>query len=126
LLLTWQEFTAGGRPQGGTIIEDLRDMLTNVSPNDRPALALFRKTQVRTTFVEWLVDSLPSRGQNAYTEGAGFSDQALTTPSRLFAHVQTYARWGQLSDEQRAVAHAGFRDALLYLLKRAWYLFRKI
>lgn len=72
-----------------------------------------------TTFVEWLEDTLPTRAHNAFIEGAAFSDQALTTPSRSFAHVQTFARWGKVSDEQRAVEHAGFADALLYQERKA-------
>lgn len=119
MLVTWQEFTAGGRPQGGSIPEDLRDFVENVSPVDRPALALFRKTRAQTTFVEWQTDTLPARAFNAYTEGVGFTDQALQTPTRQFAHVQTFARWGQVSDEQRAVEHKGFADALLYQERKA-------
>lgn len=51
-LVTWQEFTSGGRPQGGSIVEDLRDFVENVSPVDRPALARFRRSRVPTTYVE--------------------------------------------------------------------------
>lgn len=114
MLLTWQEFTAGGRPQGGTIPEDLRDFVENVSAKDRPALALFRRSKVNTTFVEWLEDTLESRGDNAYSEGVSHTDQANTTPSRTFAHVQQFARWGQVSDTQRDVDHKGFADAMMY------------
>lgn len=42
------------------------------------------------------------------------SDQALTTPSRLFNHVQTFASWGFVSDRQRNVEHAGMADMMLY------------
>lgn len=119
MLLTWQEFTAGGRPQGGTIPEDLRDYVENVSPVDRPALARFRKTRINSTFVEWLEDSLPARAHNAYIEGVGSTDQALTTPSRSYTHVQTFARWGQVSDTQRSVDHKGFADAYLYQERKA-------
>lgn len=119
MLSTWQEYTAGGRPQGGSIVEELRDFVENVSAKDRPALALFRKSRVQTTFVEWLEDTLPSRGLNAQVEGAAASDPSLTTPGRTFAHVQTFARWGQVSDEQRAVEHAGFADAFLYQERKA-------
>lgn len=119
MLVTWQEFTAGGRPQGGTIPEDLRDYIENVSAKDRPALALFRKSRVGTTFVEWLEDTLPARGLNAFVEGAAQSDMDLTTASRLFAHVQNFARWGIVSDVQRAVEHKGFADAYLYQEKKS-------
>lgn len=118
MLLTFQEFTAGGRPQGGTIPEDLRDFVENVSAKDRPALALFRKSKVNTTFIEWLEDTLPSRGYNAYDEGVDATDPALTTPTRTFTHVQQFARWAKVSDIQRFVDHKGFSDALLYQEKK--------
>jgi hypothetical protein len=114
MLVTQQEFTTSGRPQGGSIPEDLRDWVENVSPVDRPALGLFRKTRVTNTYCEWLEDTLPARGFNAYAEGVGHTDQALTTPSRSFNHIQQFARWGQVSDTQRAVDHKGFADALIY------------
>lgn len=119
MLVTWQEFTAGGRPQGGSIPEDLRDFIENVSAKDRPALALFRKSRVGTTFVEWQEDTLPARAHNAFVEGVGESDMDLQTPVRLFAHVQNFARWGRVSDVQRAVEHKGFADAYLYQEKKS-------
>lgn len=119
MLSTWQEFTSGGRPQGGTIPEDLRDFVENVSAMDRPALAMFRRSKVNTLFIEWLEDELPARAHNAYNEGAASTDQALTTPTRTFTHVQTFARWGLVSDEQRATEHKGFADAYLYQENKA-------
>jgi len=118
-LLTWQEFTAAARPQGGSIPEDLRDFVENVSPVDRPALGLFRKSRVNTTFIEWMEDSLPSRAHNAYIEGVQATDQAQTTPSRTFTHVQQFARWGYVSDTQRSVEHKGFNDMYLYQEQKA-------
>jgi uncharacterized protein DUF5309 len=114
MLQTWQEFTAGGRPQGGSIPEDLRDFIENVSAVDHPALAMFRRSKVNTLFIEWQEDSLPARGFNAYSEGVAASDQALTTPTRTFTHVQTFARWGLVSDEDRATQHKGLADMFLY------------
>lgn len=119
MLSTWQEFTAGGRPQGGSIPEDLRDFVENASAKDRPALALFRKSRVGTTYVEWQEDSLPARGLNAFIEGVAQTDMDLTTPARRFAHVQNFARWGMVSDVQRQVEHKGFSDAFLYQEKKA-------
>jgi hypothetical protein len=94
------------------------DFVENVSPVDRPALALFRKVKVTNTFVEWQEDALAARGYNAQIEGADASDPALTTPSRVFNHVQTFAKWGKVSDVQRAVLHAGFEDAYMYQEKK--------
>lgn len=114
MLQTFQEFTSGGRPQGGSIPEELQDFVENVSAVDRPALALFRRSRVNTGFVEWQEDVLPARGFNAYVEGAAATDQALETPTRTFQHVQLFANWGLVSDRQRNVMHKGFNDAYSY------------
>jgi hypothetical protein len=114
MLQTWQEIPATGRPTGGSIVEDLRDFVENVSAVDRPALSLLRKSRVKTQFVEWLEDTLPARAHNAADEGAAATQPALTTPSRTVAHVQTFADWGMVSDVQRAVEHAGMEDMELY------------
>lgn len=116
-LLTYAELTGSAGPKGsGSIIEDLRDVLENVSATDRPALALFRKSRVRTHYVEWLKDSLGARGQAGQLEGAEFPSPApaLTTPSRLTNSVQIFAKWGQVSDLQRQVQHAATGDMFLY------------
>jgi hypothetical protein len=118
-LVTWQEFTSGGRPQGGSIVEDLRDFIENVSPVDRPALARFRRSRVPTTFVEWQEDVLEDRGHNATVEGAAFTNPGLTAPARLFAHVQSFSDWGRVADEQRLTQHAGLDDMLTYQENKA-------
>jgi hypothetical protein len=113
-LLTWQEFTAGGRPQGGSIPELLLDFIENVSPIDRPALALLRKVRVSGTYVEWQEDALASRAHNAWLEGVDSTNPDLTTPSRKFTHVQNFMKFGEVSDIQRYVDHKGFNDAYMY------------
>lgn len=117
-LLTWQELGTGGVP-GGSIPEDLRDFIENVSAKDRPALAMLRRSRVNTAYIEWLEDSLPSRGVNAQVEGQAAEDPDLTTPTRINAPVQIFGAWGTVSDLQRAVDHKGFSDALLYQEKKA-------
>lgn len=50
------------------------------------------------------------------------TDPALTTPSRSYNHVQTFAAFGYVSDRQRNVSHAGLDDMLTYqeLKKFLW------
>lgn len=52
--VTWQEFDSGGRPQGGTIREDLQDFIANVSPQETPLLSGLRQVRVQSGYVEWL------------------------------------------------------------------------
>jgi hypothetical protein len=123
-LVTHAEFTAGGRPQGGSIREDLQDFISNVTPRDVPVLANLRQVGVAGGYVEWQQDTLASRAVNAHIEGVAASDQALTTPSRLSQHVQTFASWGYVSDRQRNVTHAGMADMFAYQERKKFLQFR--
>jgi hypothetical protein len=114
MLNTWQEFTSGGRPQGGSIPELLMDFVENVSPVDRPALALFPRSRVTGTYVEWQEDSLAARADNAAVEGVDSTNPDLVTPARRFTHVQNFIKWGEVTDIQRFVNHKGFSDSYLY------------
>jgi hypothetical protein len=115
MLLTYQETSdLIGPKSNASIVEDLRDFIENVSAVDRPALALLRKSRVRTTYVEWLEDVLPARAHDAWDEGIAHTDISLATPTRSTATVQTFAKFGQVSDTQRNVEHAGLNDMFLY------------
>lgn len=115
MLLSYQELVGDVGPKSdGSIIEDLRDFVENVSAIDRPALAMLRKSRVRTHYVEWNTDTLAARGDNAWTEGVTHTDQAITVPTRSTASVQIFAKFGQVSDVQRAIEHVGMEDAFLY------------
>lgn len=119
LLQSWQELGTRAPLPNGTIVEDLRDFVENVSAVDKPALALLRKSRVRTAFIEWNEDTLPARGHNAALEGQDATSPDLTVPSRLHTAVQIFARWGQVSDLQRAIEHVGMEDMELYQESKA-------
>jgi hypothetical protein len=118
-LVTYDELIASSPKSNASIIEDLRDFVENVSAADRPALSVLRKSRVRTHYVEWLEDTLAARATNAQAEGAAATTPALTTPTRSTASVQIFAKWGQVSDVQRAVEHAGLEDMFLYQEQKA-------
>ncbi len=103
-LVTWDEFT-GTELKGGTIKEIVMSDVVNVVARDRPLMALLGVENVESLFIERLEDTLGSRGFNAVQEGAPFTAPDLTTASRLGYHVQRFAQWGQVSDEQRDTAH---------------------
>jgi len=69
-LVTFDEFTAGARPQGGTIRELVLNNVTNVITKKRPLMSVLGMGgRVSNTFVESLEDTLASRGDNAHIEG---------------------------------------------------------
>ena len=104
-LVTWDEFTSGERPQGGTIRETVLSEVVNLVSRRRPLMSSISSKPVTNTFVELLTDTLRSRGVNVTTEGAPATDPLLSQPIRHFVHVQSFAEWGIVSDEQRIVGH---------------------
>ena len=66
-----------GRP------EDLVSVVTNISPSETPLLSkLARGANGKQTVHEYLVDSFAASADNAAVEGAAFTAQPLTTPTR--------------------------------------------
>ncbi len=104
-LVTWDEFAESGRPQGGTIGEVVLEEVTNLISKDRPFLSMIGRRSVNSTFIELLTDTLGTRGPNAVEEGAAYTVPSLSQPVRHFVHVQSFGKWGQVSDEQRMVGH---------------------
>lgn len=103
-LVTWDEF-AEDATVGGTIKETVLAEVTNLISKERPLLSSIGSKPVTNTYVELLTDTLGSRGLNAHIEGAAATNPALTQAVRHFATVQSFAKWGVVSDEQRLVGH---------------------
>ena len=118
--VTWQEFTAAGRPQGGSIRENLQDFIANVAPQETPLLSGLAQSRVSSGFVEWQQDTLPARAWNAVLEGIAFTEMAVSLPTRLYTSVQTFYRSGVVSDRERQVEHAGFDDPFTYAENKAF------
>jgi hypothetical protein len=104
-LVTFDEFTASARPQGGTIAELVLGEVVNVTSKRRPLMSILSSKPVSNTYVEALTDTLAARAHNAFVEGIAYTDQASTQPARHFVHTQSFYKSGRVSDEDRLVAH---------------------
>jgi len=105
-LVTYDEIAAGGPGQGAqTLREIVMGDVVNVVSARRPVQALLGTEAAEALFFERLEDTLEARAHNAVQEGADFTAPDLTQPVRLQFIVQRFARWGQVSDEQRDTAH---------------------
>jgi len=63
--------------------EDLVSVVTNISPSETPLLSkLARGANGKQTVHEYLVDSFAASADNAAVEGAAFTAQTLTAPTR--------------------------------------------
>jgi len=116
-LVTWQEFDAGGRPQGGTIAELVLTEVTNLVSKKRPLMSSISSRGVSNTYVEILTDAYGSRKPNAWVEGVQATDMSMGQPTRHYVHVQSFANWGYVSDEQRLVRHYN-EDPYTYQVKK--------
>jgi hypothetical protein len=115
-LTTWDEF-GSAKPQDGTIRELVLSEVINLTSRRRPLMSILRSRPVSNTYVEDLQDTLDSRAFNATLEGAAATDPALSQPTRNFFHVQSFAKWGFISDEQRLVGHIN-EDPFVYQTRK--------
>lgn len=105
-LVTYDEIAVGGPGQGGqTLREVVMSDVINVVSKRRPLMALLGRENAEALFFERLEDTLKTRGHNAVLEGAQHTTPDLSQPERLQFIVQRFARWGEVSDEQRDTAH---------------------
>jgi hypothetical protein len=112
-LLTYNEFAAANQ-KGGSNREDLLDFIENLSPSDTPLFNNLGALKVEAGFVEYLEDTLSAAADNAFTEGAAATDQALSVPTRNFSIVQNFQKHYHVSNRQLSVTHAGLANMLGY------------
>lgn len=99
--------------------EDLLDMITNVDPYDTPWVTQAPKTRANHVVHEWLTDTLAAASTAGAVEGDDYSYTATTTPSRVLNVTQIFRKDIGVTETQRAVNPAGFKDAYAYEIQKA-------
>jgi hypothetical protein len=110
---------SSGFPQGGVIIDEVDDMITNMSPKDRPFLASIGKGTCSTTTPDWLEDVLATAAENKVVEGADAVAVALDPPDRLTNYTQIMEKTFLLSNTLQASQQHGYSDPLSYYTGKA-------
>lgn len=96
--------------------EDLVAVVTNISPTETPLLnKLARGADARQTSHEFLVDVFASSADNAKVEGAAFSSDTLTAPTRARNLTQIFRNDIEISGTQQIVSDP---SALPYQVKK--------
>jgi hypothetical protein len=108
----------------GVAREDLLEQITNLSPYDTPFVSQAPKVGCRHIYHQWLIDNLAAVGTAPNTltgavEGADWSLDTLSTPSRIFNVTMILRKDIGLSESQRAVDTAGFADQYAYEVQKA-------
>ena len=115
----------GISPGVGVNKEDLLDQITNVSPWDTPWCSQAPKVPCQHVYHQWLTDTLFSSLSDAAidltgaVEGADWSLDAEVSPSRVFNVTMILRRDIGVSETQRAIASAGFKDVYAYEIQKA-------
>lgn len=109
----------GITPGTGVNREDLLDQITNVDPWDTPWVSQAPKVTAQHVYHQWPQDTLGSVDTSGAVEGADYSYDSTTTPSRVFNVTQILRQDIGVSETQRAVNAAGFKDAYAYEIQKA-------
>jgi hypothetical protein len=99
---------------GGTLREDLLDLLTNLSPRETQLVSGLGTSSAKSIRHEWLIDTLSAVKANAQLEGAAITYHNVSNPSRLANYTQIFKQGYKVSDTERAVDEAGFSDRYNY------------
>lgn len=109
----------GVSPGVGVNKEDLLDQITNVSPWDTPWTSQAPKVPCQHVYHQWLTDSLGSTDLTGATEGADWAVDTTTIPARVFNVTMILRQDIGVSETQRAIAAAGFKDVYAYQIQKA-------
>jgi hypothetical protein len=99
--------------------EDLLDLITNVDPWDTPWVTQAPKVQASHVVHEWLTDTLGTVDTTTAVEGADYAYDTTTQPTRQFNITSILRQDIGVSETQRAVNPAGFKDAYAYEIQKA-------
>lgn len=104
---------------GGSLKEDLRDIVYDISPMDTIFLTRAGRGTCKSTTHEWLTDSLGAPAKNAKIEGDTFSANARTLPTRLKNYTQIARKEFEVTGTSQRVDNAGMRELMAYHTARA-------
>lgn len=109
----------GSDLKSGVAREDLLEQITNIAPYDTPFVSQAPKVGCRHIYHQWLIDTLSSQTLAGAIEGADWSLDSTTAPSRVFNVTMILRKDIGLSESQRAVDTAGFADQYAYEVQKA-------
>lgn len=99
--------------------EDLLDQITNVDPWDTPWVTQAPKVSANHVYHEWLKDTLGTTDTVGAVEGADYAYESSTTPTREFNITMILRKDIGVSETQRYLNPAGFKDAYAYEIQKA-------
>lgn len=105
---------AGSTGVGKFNREDLTDLITNISPTERPFVAAIGRGTAKATLHEWMQDSLRAAAANAQLEGDEFAYTTSDSGTRVTNRTQILREQIIVSGTQDVVDKAGMNRWLQY------------
>lgn len=99
--------------------EDLANWIANISPYDTPLGNSLGKTKARSTYHEWLIDSLAAIATRGVDEGKDWAAPTHTAPTRPVNWTEIFLKDIAVTETQREINAAGFSDAYAYQVEKA-------
>lgn len=103
----------------GAAREDLANWIANISPYDTPLGNTLGRTVARSTYHEWLIDSLAAVGTRGIDEGKDWEAPVHTAPTRPVNWTEIFLKDIAVTETQREIDTAGFADAYAYQVEKA-------
>ena len=104
--------------QGKTMVEDVTDIVSNISYASTPFYSSLAESQATNTLHSWLIDSYAASADNAAIEGNDVTFSDATVPSRSPNIVQLFQKDIRVSNTEQRVAHYGMADPYTYQLQK--------
>lgn len=95
-------------------IDDLTDVITNISPDQTPLLKKFSKTKATQTTHGALTDTLPTAAIPSINEGDDFTTVAANPRGKIENYTQIFDRGYYVTDTDEAVLKKGVTSEIEY------------
>jgi len=99
--------------------EDLWDVISNISPMDRPFTSNIPRIKAKATRHDWLADSLATASSNKHLEGDVTSFSTAIAVTKLANTCQILKKAFVITGTQEAVDKAGRKSEIKYQLQKA-------
>lgn len=103
---------------GSNVREQLSDVITNISPTERPFTTNIGKMKATNTYVEWLGDALASATSNKQIDGDELTGQALNGAERFGNYCQISWKTMTISRRAEKVQKAGRKSEVAYQMAK--------
>ena len=101
------------------IREDLKDIITRITPTEFPFMSMIGSESVSNSLVEWQTQALRAPAVNAQVEGDVFTPSARTATAKLSNYTQTLTAAISVSGTNEAVKAAGRASEIGYQVSLA-------